>query len=292
MADWLKYIPFVNTGKNTPRVAVIRLHGPIGIPMALGRSLNLSNQAAHIEAAFEMRNIKAVALLINSPGGSPVQSMLIHNRIRQLAKEKGVPVFAFAEDVAASGGYILALAGDEIYSDPSSILGSIGVISAGFGFHKAIEKIGVERRVYTAGDSKALLDAFQPEDPDDVARLKGIQAEMHQTFIALVKERRADNLKEQKEDLFSGAFWTGTQAKELGLIDGLGDIRSIMQRRFGANVKLKLVGAKERWWSPREPHVVSVRGLSWPDLAAPAMSITEDLLASIEVRALWSRFGL
>lgn len=290
MKDWLKKLPFMEWTSNDPVVPVLRLHGTIGMPASsFSRSLSLANQAAHIEAAFSVKNAKAVALQINSPGGSPVQSMQIHNRIRQLSEEKEIPVFAFAEDVAASGGYILALAADEIYADASSIIGSIGVISAGFGFDKMIEKIGVDRRVYTSGESKSILDPFRPENPDDISRLKEIQNEIHTSFIDLVRARRGDTLNDRDENLFSGAFWTGTKAKDLGLIDDLGDLRTLMRKRFGDDVKLKLIGARERWWSQKDQRVVGLRGLSLPSIQ---FSLADDALAAVEVRALWQRFGL
>lgn len=290
MKDWLKKLPLMEWTSNDPVVPVLRLHGTIGMPAsALSRSLSLANQAAHIETAFSVKNAKAVALQINSPGGSPVQSMQIHHRIRQLSEEKEIPVFAFAEDVAASGGYILALAADEIYADASSIIGSIGVISAGFGFDKMIEKIGVDRRVYTSGESKSILDPFRPENPDDIARLKEIQNEIHAAFIDLVRSRRGKSLNDGSENLFSGAFWTGTKAKDLGLIDDLGDVRTLMRKRFGDDVKLKLIGARERWWSQKDQRVVGLRGFSLPSVPR---SFADDALASLEIRALWQRFGL
>lgn len=293
MAKWWKKIPFLNLGTPDPVVPVLRLHGPIGMPMGFGKSLSLAGLAGAIEQAFEMKNIKAVALQINSPGGSPVQSMLIFNRIRLLAKQKEVPVIAFAEDAAASGGYILALAGDEIYADPSSIIGSIGVISQGFGFDKLIEKIGVDRRVYTAGESKSLLDAFKPEVPEDVERIKEIQSEIHASFISLVKDRRGNELNEEKEKLFTGAFWTGTAAKELGLIDGLGDLRMTLEERFGEDVELKLVTPRERWWQGRGHHVDLKKSFNPLSVLQGGPSAwAEDLLNSLEVRSLWSRFGL
>ncbi len=283
----LRSLPGLN-GKRAPVVAVLRLAGPIGMPMALGRSLTLANLASSLEHAFSLRRVKAVALVINSPGGSPVQSALIHHRIRALAKEKSVPVFAFAEDVAASGGYMLALAGDEIYADASSIIGSIGVISAGFGFHELIARIGVERRVYTAGENKAVLDPFKPEDPEDVARLKAIQKEVHDSFKALVRARRGEMLTAKEDVLFSGEFWTGTQAEKLGLIDGLGDVRSVMRARFGENVKLRLIGGSRVWWRRTLPFREVAPG------AGPSLPLawSDDLLATLESRALWSRFGI
>ena len=238
-----------------------------------------------------MKGAEAVCLQINSPGGSAVQSRLIFERIRALADEKELPVYAFTEDVAASGGYMLAVAGDEIYADPSSIVGSIGVVSSGFGFTALIEKIGVERRVHTAGDNKVTLDPFQPENESDVEHLKSIQADVHETFISLVKDRRGDKLSDHK-DLFTGLFWSGRQAVELGLVDGLSDIRSTMREKLGDDVRLKLVSA------PRSLFRRGGRGVfgALPDMAPgagmrfPAMA--DDLISAIETRALWSRFGL
>jgi signal peptide peptidase SppA len=196
--------------------------------------LSLAAVAGPIEKAFSASKLSSVAVLINSPGGSPVQSNLIFKRIRQLAAEKQKRVYVFCEDVAASGGYFLAIAGDEIYADPSSIVGSIGVVSAGFGFDKAIEKLGIDRRVYTAGMSKSTLDPFQPEKPEDVARIKAIQKDIHETFIALVKERRGARLAATDDELFSGAFWSGPKALQLGLIDGISDVRSNCTARRSA----------------------------------------------------------
>lgn len=272
-----------------PLVTVLRLGGVIGQVGPLRAGLSLARLAPAIERAFSLPGVKAVALAINSPGGSPVQSALIARRIRQLAAEKKLPVVAFAEDVAASGGYWLACAADEIYADRSSILGSIGVIAAGFGFQDMIERIGVQRRVYTAGDRKSMLDPFRPENPDDVARLKEIQADIHESFKAWVRERRGDRLRGTPEELFSGEFWTGPRALELGLIDGLDDLRSAMRRRFGDDVKLRLVG-EERSWLRR-------RLLTQSDFGSAGASLLpgswpEDLLAALEARALWSRFGL
>ncbi len=286
--SFIRNIPFIGSEHGAPVVAVVRMVGPIGMPLALGRSLSLSGVAGSLSQAFEHKRLKAVALAINSPGGSPVQSMLIFRRVRALAKEKSIPVFAFAEDVAASGGYMLALAADEIYADPSSIIGSIGVVSAGFGFDKLIEKIGVERRLYTAGTSKAILDAFQPEKPEDVEKLKAIQSDIHETFKELVIERRKDLSLEKDSDLFSGAFWTGKQAVDLGLIDGIGDLRSVMRQRYGDEVKLKVVTSSQPFWSRRRG-TADVSSLEFPPRVAFS---AEDLLASLEIRSLWSRFGL
>src|SRR3954462_4789863 len=210
-------------------VPVVRLSGVIGAVTPLRPGLTLAGIAKTLERAFATKHAKAVALVINSPGGSPVQSRQIYLRIRQLAAEKKLPVLVFVEDVAASGGYMIACAGDEIFCDPSSILGSIGVVGGGFGFQELIKKIGVERRLYTSGEHKAMLDPFLPENPDDVARLKAIQREIHDSFIGLVKARRGPALRETEADLFSGAYWTGRRALELGLVDRIGDLRATLR---------------------------------------------------------------
>lgn len=221
-----------------PVVGVIRLAGVIGQGGLGRRGLTLDTLAPAIDRAFAFRNLAAVALEINSPGGSPVQSDLIARRIRSLADEKDVPVIAFCEDAAASGGYWLACAADEIYAMPGSIVGSIGVVSAGFGFVEAIAKLGVERRVHTAGESKAILDPFRPEKEEDLRTLKRIQEDLHDQFIGWIKSRRKDRLT-QETDLFTGAFWTGREAQALGLVDGLGDRRSVLRERFGKKVKIR-----------------------------------------------------
>ena len=274
-----------------PMVPVLRFTGPIGVATPLRPGLTLTSTANSIQRAFSLRGLKAVAIQINSPGGSPVQSTLIFNRIRELADEKKVPVYVFAEDVAASGGYLLALAGDEIYADQSSIIGSIGVISAGFGFDKAIEKIGVERRVHTSGKHKMTLDSFKPENPDDVKRIKAIQKDIHQSFIDLVKSRRGERIADAGEKLFTGEFWSGKRAVELGLIDGLGDIRSVMREKFGKRVRMRLVSPERSLFRRRIPGVGSRLE---PDLAAidfSAPGIADQVISAIETRALWSRFG-
>jgi signal peptide peptidase SppA len=249
--------------------------------------LTLSTSAAAIERAFSMRGAKAVAIQINSPGGSAVQSMLIYRRIRALAAEKKLKVYVFAEDVAASGGYLLALAGDEIYADASSIVGSIGVITATFGVNELINKIGIQRRVYTAGKSKDTLDPFLPEKPEDVERIKAIQRDVHDEFISLVRERRGLRLKET-DDLFTGAFWSGKKAVELGLIDGLADTRSKMRELLGDEVRFKLVTPSTSWF--RRSRGVSVRESGF-SFGFNAGGIADDLISAVEARALWSRFG-
>jgi serine protease SohB len=270
--------------REKPVVAVVRLAGAIGISSPFKPGLTLAGCAETLERAFSMRGIKAVALAVNSPGGSPVQSALIYKRIRALAAEKELPVYVFAEDVAASGGYMLACAGDEIYADDSSIVGSIGVISAGFGFVDAIGKLGVERRVYTSGENKMILDPFQAEKPTEVERLKAIQAEVHESFKALVRDRRGTRLADGDGELFSGAFWGGRQALARGLVDGLGDMRAIMREKYGDKVRLKLVQQPRGWLRSRLGADVGLPGLG--GFAAG------DLLAALEERALWQRFGL
>ncbi len=226
-----------------------------------------------------------MALIINSPGGGAAQSHLIHQRIRQWAQEKDRKVVAFIEDVGASGGYMLACAADEIYANPSSIVGSIGVVSAGFGFTGLIEKLGVERRVHAAGSSKAMLDPFRPEREEDVARLKLIQDDIHRMFIDLVKTRRGERLKGADEELFNGAFWSGGKALDLGLVDGLSDVRGEMRRRFGEDVQLRLIAPPARGGLLR---FLLPRG----EAGSPSLVDADRLIGAIEERALWSRYGL
>ncbi|MBX3446359.1 MAG: S49 family peptidase [Parvibaculaceae bacterium] len=281
--------------KPKPVVAVVRLSGTIGPSQPLRGGLNLAGVAPALEAAFSMRGVRAVALLINSPGGSPVQSSLIYKRIRALAEEKSLPVYAFAEDVAASGGYMIACAADEIYADESSILGSIGVVSAGFGFTGLIEKLGVERRVHTAGESKAMLDPFQPEKPEEVARLEALQRDVHAYFKKLVSEARGTRLKADDPEIFSGAFWAGAGAVERGLADGIADLRSKMRELFGSEVKLKLVTSRAPWWRPSGGGGIGssrAEGLFQRLGAGFAAELGDGLIAAAERRSLWSRFGL
>lgn len=284
--------PF-NRSERTPIVPVLRMAGTIGMGSTLRPGLNLSELAGAIERAFSIKRAKAVALQINSPGGSPVQSVLIYKRIRALAEEKKIPVYVFAEDVAASGGYLLSLAGDEIYADKSSVIGSIGVISAGFGFDKLLEKYGVDRRIYTSGRSKSILDPFLPEKADDVAKLRKIQEEIHSNFIDLVKNRRDGRIDLTEDTLFTGEFWSGEKAVELGLIDGIADMRSKMREIFGEKVKLKLV-TSERGFFRRKLRLPMGRGLKPFESKFGTLppGLVEDVVASIESRALWSRFGL
>src|SRR5487761_923495 len=225
----------------TAVVPVVRLSGLIGAVTPLRPGMSLAGVARMLERAFAVKNAKAVALVINSPGGSPVQSRQIYLRIRQLAAEKKLPVLVFVEDVAASGGYMIACAGNEIFCDPSSILGSIGVVGGSFGLTELIRKVGVERRLYTAGEHKAMLDPFLPENPDDVERLKAIQREIHATFIALVKDSRGARLKGADDVLFTGEYWAGEKSVALGLADAIGDLRSTLRARYGDKVLTPVV---------------------------------------------------
>lgn len=270
-------------------IPVVRLQGTI---MAGGgqfrQNLSLASTASVIEKAFGFSDAPAVAISINSPGGSPVQSRLIYKRIRDLAAEKNKKVLVFVEDVAASGGYMIAVAGDEIIADPSSIVGSIGVVSGTFGFTDLIKKIGVERRVHTAGKNKVTNDPFQPEKPEDVERLKTLMLEMHDTFIDLVKERRAGKLTDDP-DLFTGLFWTGKKGLDLGLVDALGDMRTVLKNRFGPKTQLRLVTPPRGLFGRRLGLFGTFGGPSPADLAG---AIVDGLAEAAKERALWSRFGL
>src|SRR4030088_797577 len=249
-------------------VPVVRLSGVIGAVTPLRPGMSLAGVAKMLERAFATKNAKAVALVINSPGGSPVQSRQIYLRIRQLAAEKQLPVLVFVEDVAASGGYMLACAGDDIFCDPSSILGSIGVVGGFFGFQELIRKIGVERRLYTAGAHKAMLDPFLPEDPDDVARLKAIQREIHAIFIALVKQSRGARLTGPEHTLFSGEYWGAKTGLGYGVVERLGGLRSVLRERFGDDVLPPLVSAEGSLFGRRVPGVGAVGLAQWPHFGA------------------------
>ncbi len=271
-------------GKSVPIVPVVRLSGIIAANVSARRGLSLNSLSPVLDKAFAAKGAKAVALVINSPGGSPVQSAIIAGRIRYLAKKNNLPILAFVEDVAASGGYWLACSGDEIYVNGASVLGSIGVVSAGFGFDEAIAKLGVSRRVYTAGEKKVMLDPFQPEDPNDVTYLKELQKEIHDQFVEHVKSRRGAKLKAGDDVLFSGAFWTGAKAIELGLADQQGELRQILESRFGAKVKIKLFEPKKSFFG------LSAGGVNWSDrLVAAAV---DEAALRLEESALRSRLGL
>ena len=270
-----------------PVVPVVRLSGVIGFSTPLKPGLSLAGIARQLERAFGTRHARAVALVINSPGGSPVQSHLIYRRIRALADEKKLPVIAFAEDVAASGGYMVACAADEIICDISSILGSIGVVGGSFGFAGLLDKLGIERRLYTSGEHKAMLDPFLPEKPDDVERLKSVQRDIHEHFIALVKASRGARLTGPEKDLFSGEYWAGPKAVELGLADGIGDVRTMLRERFGDKVAMPLVSAERSLFGRMRP---GVDGGTFDALLRRA-DFAEEIVSALEARALWARYG-
>ena len=269
-----------------PAIAVIRLHGVIGPASTFRRSLSLQAIERRLDAVFNSRRLKAVALSINSPGGSPVQSELVAKRICTLANEKDVPVYSFIEDVGASGGYWLACAGDEIFAHSSSIVGSIGVISGGFGFAELIKKYGIERRLYTSGEKKAMNDPFSPEKLSDIKHLKSIQREIHEDFVNIVKQQRGKRLSGKDRTLFSGAYWTGKQALKLGLIDGIGDLRGVMREKFGDDLRFKVFD-ENRSWVQRK---LSVRPATLPDIGG-GPSFGKDLIDAFEERLWWNRFG-
>lgn len=271
--NWLKRLM-----RRRPVVPVVRLHGVIAAEQRPGR-LNIAGVEPLLKRAFAIKSAPAVAIVVNSPGGSAVQSRLISKRIRDLADEHKKPVLVFVEDAAASGGYFIAVAGDEIIADPSSIVGSIGVIMATFGFVEAIAKIGVERRLYTAGKNKSTLDPFQPEKAEDVARIKTFEEDIHQVFIDHVKSRRGARLKAADDELFTGEWWTGVRGLQLGLVDALGDLHETIATRFGKEIELKIIEPK--------------RGLfQLPRFGFSAGTLAADAAAAIEDRALWARLGL
>jgi signal peptide peptidase SppA len=271
-------------------VPVVRLSGVIGAVTPLRPGMSLAGVAKTLERAFATKNAKAVALVINSPGGSPVQSRQIYVRIRQLAADKKLPVLVFVEDVAASGGYMIACAGDEIFCDPSSILGSIGVVGGSFGFQDLIKKIGVERRLYTAGEHKAMLDPFLPENPEDVARVKALQREIHAIFIALVKQSRGGRLKGADHVLFTGEYWAGETSVSLGLADAIGDLRSILRARYGDKVLTPVIAPATGMLSgllgrrsAGAGTLTSLDGLA---------GLPDELISALETRAIWAKFGI
>jgi signal peptide peptidase SppA len=282
----LRFLPIERFRHPPPVVAVLRLNGVIGLRGR--RGLSLAGKAGAIERAFKLSGLAAVALAINSPGGSPVQSALIFRRIRQLAEEKNVPVLAFAEDVAASGGYWLALAGDEIYAEDTSILGSIGVVSGGFGFSELLRRIGISRRLYTAGARKAMLDPFLAEEPKGIERLEALQRDIHGSFKDIVRLRRGARLKGDDDTLFNGDVFTGRGALANGLIDGIGELRGTLRARFGDKVQLRVVDPEKRRFSLGLPRL----GGGGDGSGASPGELLGDLLASVEERLIWSRFGL
>tara|TARA_Y100001970_G_C14171391_1_gene824394 strand:- start:922 stop:1746 length:825 start_codon:yes stop_codon:yes gene_type:complete len=266
--------------KNKNVVSVLRLNGTLSNG---SKSLNILTMAKPIEQAFRQKGIKEVILDINCPGGSPVQTSLIYKRIRFLADEKKLNVTSFTQDVAASGGYWLACAGDKIYADKNSIIGSIGVISGGFGFQELIKKIGVERRLHTSGESKSFLDPFLTEKKEDIERLKGLQNEIHENFKSIVRLRRNDKLNGEESELFSGEFWSGTKAIEFGLVDELGDIYTTMREKYGEKVKFKIFGFEQSWIRRR---------LGLKNNSYTMTTLTDAIIESLHSRSIWSRFGL
>lgn len=278
---FMRSVPFLGKHfEDRPKVAVIRLSGIIA-DSARRNTISYARYTKVIEKAFEKDGIVAVALAINSPGGSAGQSSLVASLIRQLSEEKEIPVFAFVEDVAASGGYWLACAADEIHTQAVSLVGSIGVISSGFGLDDFITRHGVSRRLYTAGQEKSMLDPFLPEKKDDVERLQSLQKELHNIFIDWVRERRGHMLKASDGTIFEGRIWTAQTALELGLIDGINDMRQFMRHKFGDRVKLIDITAEKSFLS-----------LPYPLAQASVAGIGDEFLESIEARALWSRYGL
>jgi signal peptide peptidase SppA len=285
---WMEWLP-ARLRRGTPVVPVVRLSGVIGAVTPLRPGMTLAGVARMLERAFAMKNARAVAVVINSPGGSPVQSRQIYLRIRQLAAEKNLPVLVFVEDVAASGGYMIACAGDEIFCDPSSILGSIGVVGGSFGFQDLIKRIGVERRLYTAGEHKAMLDPFLPEDPEDVARIKALQREIHAIFIALVKQSRGARLKGADDALFTGEYWAGETSVSLGLADAIGDLRSTLRTRYGDKVLTPVIA----------PATGLLSGLLGRKSAGAGTLVAldgfgglpDELISALETRAIWAKFG-
>lgn len=263
-------------GKSAPIVACVNLSGVIGKDSKLESGLNFSNVAPLLKRAFEIKKVKAVAINVNSPGGSPVQSELIYNYIRELSEEKKIPVYTFAQDVAASGGYWLLLAGDEIYAHNSSIIGSIGVIFSSFGFVELIKKIGVDRRIYTEGKNKAILDPFLPEQQENIEILKEAQRDIFEGFKALVKNRRGEKLKSDEEKLFTGAFWSGKKSVELGLVDAVSDMRGKMKEKFGEKVEIQIISAKKSFLKSFFSEKLNF----------------ENLITKIEERVSFSKFGL
>src|SRR5215472_1158158 len=276
---------------DVPVVPVVRLTGVIGFSTPLRPGLSIAGIAKTLDRAFGMSKIKGVALAINSPGGSAVQSHLIFRRIRALADEKKLPVIAFVEDVAASGGYMIACAADEIVCDPASIVGSIGVVGATFGFPEAMKKLGIERRVYTAGEHKSMLDPFLAEKEEDVARLQAIQQHIHTMFIGLVQERRGARLMAPDKTVFSGEYWVAKTAKGFGLVDELGDVRSFLRQRFGADVMMPPVPSERSFFGRRTPGVAGI-GSDRLLGAIDRQGLIDEVISAIEARAIWARFGL
>lgn len=280
--DYLKDVPYIGPlMEGKPKVVAIRMAGVIADAAMVRRAgISHAKYSKILDKAFSSPNVKAVALIINSPGGAPAQCSLIGAQIRKLSEEKEIPVYAFVEDVAASGGYWLACAAGEIYAQETSIVGSIGVISSGFGLEDFIKRYDVKRRVYTSGKDKSFLDPFKPEKPEDVARLRDLQENMHESFKSWVRERRDGKLNGSESDLMEGAFWTGDDALRLGLIDGIGSCRAVMKEKFGDDIKIVDVAPEKKWQIPFLPGA-EIKS----DMIADTMAYAED-------RAAWGRFGL
>ena len=275
--------------RDVPVVPVVRLTGVVGFSTPLRPGLSLAGIARTLDRAFAMRGARAVALAINSPGGSPAQSHLIFRRIRELAEQHKRKVIAFIEDAGASGGYMIACAADEIIADAYSIVGSIGVVGGSFGFDKLIAKLGIDRRLYTSGEHKAMLDPFLPEDPNDVERLKKLQHEIHKDFITLVKSRRGGKLSGPQDELFSGAYWIGRRALEFGLVDAIGDLRGVLRERFGDKLVTPLVTAERGFLGRR---LLGTGREEVSPVALGQLGLAEDAISALEARAIWARYGL
>ncbi len=275
------YLDVERWWRRAPVVAVLRFEGVI-MPRARRNAISLASHTAAIDRAFRLPGLVAVAIVVNSPGGAPVQSALLHRRIRQRADENSIPVIAFAEDIAASGGYWLALAGDEIFAEEASLIGSIGVVSGGFGVHELIARLGIERRLYTAGTHKSLLDPFLPVKTEDVERLGALQQDIHRAFKDHVRSRRAGKIDAADESLFSGDVLTGRMAAQRGLIDGIGEVRSVLRARYGDNVRLRPIAAERR-----RPLLARL-----PFIAREPAELVAELADWLEARMLWGRFGL
>ncbi len=277
----ISILPFWSNNK--PVVAIMRLEGVIGKTGSMRSGLTISSLNKLIEKMFKIENLDAVCLCINSPGGSPVQSELISKRLRSLAKELDVPIYSFVEDVAASGGYWLACAGDKIFASKSSIIGSIGVISSGFGFHGAIEKLGIERRVIAEGKNKSVLDPFQPSKSSDIKLVKALQKKIYDHFVENVKERRKARLTQTDDIIFNGEFWTGQKALDYGLIDGIDDLYSFISKRYGNEVKLEYIENKQSWFK-RKVGMANAKDI--------AQEVTDTALDRIESQFIKGKFDL
>jgi len=280
----LSLLPMFTPSK--PVIAILRLCGVIGKTGSFKSGLTIESLNELIEKAFEIKKLLAVCLIINSPGGSPVQSELIAARIRSLAQEKKVKVYSFVEDVAASGGYWLACAGEQIYACSSSIIGSIGVVSSGFGFHEAINKLGIERRVYSQGKNKSVLDPFKPEQESDIEIVKNIQKQIHDHFIDYVKERRAGKLTQTDDILFNGEFWTAQSALDYGLIDGVDNIYNVIKKKFGKDVKIEYIANKQSWFKKKV-------GLINHETAQDfSQTLVDSLIDSVETKIMYDKFNM